>query len=327
MTTQSTKLTELTELTFTDRYKNATKELKKAGIKAYRNIQGCCRSCIGSDKFDNPTEPIIWHYGGQGNRIEFGGNFVYYSKTSDYVDSFYLNHANITPELATTILDIFADNGIVVEWDKSLSLCIEVKPMLSVPHRTEEEQAHLVNDLLTKHKLTYDEAFEWSYRKRQVFSKLWSLEYLESTLDDLLAQESKQRHLDKLRAIAADTERAYRAEQQRLQDLVVDNLPESLSTNTRFLMWLDTAKPVLKESDTVDKGIRLAILEQSLFEGQYEDSEAFAKLHYAKDYAKLPKWVTDEISWFSVSSSLKKDFVYKSQSWGLSTFVWKKENS
>jgi len=316
-------------LSFTDRYKNATKELKKVGVKTYRNVQGCCRSCIGSDKFDNPSEPILWHYGGQGNRITFDGDFVYHDKTNDYVSGFYLNHANITPELAETIITIFSDNGIVIEWDKSQHSCIEVKPMLSVPHRTEEEQAHLVNDLLTKYDLTYDEAFEWSYRKRDIFGKLWSLDYLESSLEDLLVEESKQRHLDRLQAIKADAQRVFKAEQQHLKDLVVDNLldnlPESLSTNTRLLAWLDTANPVLQESDTFDKGIRLAIIEHTMFQGEFEDEEAFAKLYYAKDYANLPQWVTEQLSWHNVAYKLRDKFVFKRQAWGLPTLVWKKD--
>lgn len=129
--------------TFETRFTQAMKDIRKAGILARRNVQSCCRSCYDPKIEEN--QPIIWHFGGQGNAILIEGDSVgwrvredsYYVRQGK-VDAFYLNHSNLVNddnELTTNgevVLAAFARNGIVVSWDKSQWSCLEIKVAESI---------------------------------------------------------------------------------------------------------------------------------------------------------------------------------------------------
>jgi len=318
----------MTKLTFEQRYTNASKELRKAGIRVYRNIMGCCRSCVGVDKIDNATEPILWHYGGQGNKISLSGDYVY-DDEGNYVSGIYLNHDNLTPELKDTLVAIFTQNGIVLDWDKSDSMCVVVKPKLSVEHRTDEEQAWLINTWLDKYKLTYSQMFEYSYRSRNFLDRFWSKSGAGYTEDWFEAQFSAKRtEIDD--QIQADKERAIREakreEQANLKERFIEALPE-FDTKERFLMWLDGEFPSqmsLSESDVADPS-RILSMEQARFVGEFKDREDFAQKHYAEDVARLPKWVLDELSWNNIAYTLARSthLILSKRGWNEPTFVWK----
>lgn len=104
------------------RFNNAMKAIRKSGIVARKNVMGCCRSCINLELADNV--PVIWHYGGQGNRTTISGDHATFS-------SMYFNHDNLVAngELTSAgqkVLEAFEANGIEVDWDKSASKCLEV---------------------------------------------------------------------------------------------------------------------------------------------------------------------------------------------------------
>lgn len=109
--------------TLEKRFDNAMKTIRKAGIVAKRNVMSCCRSCVDLGLADNV--PVLWHFGGQGNRNVITGNY------SDF-ESMYFNHDNLaTAEGLTSagqiVLKAFADNEIEIDWDKSPSKCLLVK--------------------------------------------------------------------------------------------------------------------------------------------------------------------------------------------------------
>ena len=105
------------------RFDKALKTIRKAGITAKRNVMGCCRSCIDLGLATNV--PVVWHYGGQGNRTSIVGNYADFN-------TMYFNHSNLVADGELTsagemVLKAFADNALEVEWDKSDSKCLQVK--------------------------------------------------------------------------------------------------------------------------------------------------------------------------------------------------------
>jgi len=57
------------QLSTKERFDIAMREIRSAGVVARRNIMTCCRSCYDAGVAE--TQPIIWHYGGQGQRLDF----------------------------------------------------------------------------------------------------------------------------------------------------------------------------------------------------------------------------------------------------------------
>jgi hypothetical protein len=111
------------------RFEQAMKEIRKQGVKARRNVPGCCSGCI--DLGVTEDTPIIWHFGGQGNhfKIEFDDAFLYYDRNHRSVEQVYFIHNGLTDENGITkaglaVLNTFGKHGIVVEWDESGSQCL-----------------------------------------------------------------------------------------------------------------------------------------------------------------------------------------------------------
>lgn len=114
-----------------NRFETAVKEIRKNGISVQRNVSGCCRGCISANQSEGESlKPIIWHYGGQGNRVTLDGDSLSYYKDSwtrgEDAEGMYFNHGNLSDEQKDSILAIFAKNQIVIDWDKSESDCIYV---------------------------------------------------------------------------------------------------------------------------------------------------------------------------------------------------------
>jgi len=310
--------------TFEERFKLATKQLKASGIKVYRNVQGCCRSCIGSDKFDNPTEPIIWHYGGQGSRITLDGDVVY-DKENGYVSHIYFNHDNLSDSHKEMLVNIFTLNGIVLDWDKSNAQCICVKPQLSVEHRTDEEQAHLVNEMLNKYSMTYDEMF--SYRNRQLFNSLWSLyisadgvveSWFKSQRDSIDAEAKRVAEYEERERVAKEQE----ALTERLLAVVKHNDIE------RFALWLRVTRVHLAESDIENAGVLLCALEEAGFVGAYSDLDDLAIEHYAEELKSIPKYFREKIRLSDIRYDLMQQvYTYgrKANRYSEPNYVWKRK--
>jgi hypothetical protein len=310
--------------TFEERFKLATKQLKASGVAVYRNVQGCCRGCIGSDKFDNPTVPIIWHYGGQGNRFKMEGDVVY-TADGGYESGIYFNHSNLTDSLKEIVVNIFTINGIVIDWDKSDSRCILVKPRESVEHRTLEEQAYLVNDMLNKYGLTYSEMF--NYRNKYLFESLWSVAVSADGVVESWFRSERE-------SIDAQAKRvAEQVERERLQ-LVQEGLREQLLAVVkhddvdRFALWLRVANITLEQSDVDNAGVLLVALEGERFVGAYSDLDDLALEHYGEDLKAIPKYFRDKIRVSDLRYDLMRE-VYthgrKASVWNEPSYVWKRK--
>lgn len=123
---------------FAERFDAAMKEIRKGKVVARRNVASCCRGCYVTGVADD--QPIIWHFGGQGNHFDVYADGAYY-RSSSYgfkkVEKIYFNHSNLVgPEGVTPagqlVLDAFANHGIVVEWDKTNSDCVAVNVQASL---------------------------------------------------------------------------------------------------------------------------------------------------------------------------------------------------
>ena len=143
-------MTKYTIDSFGHRFEMAMKEIRFSGIVAKRNVPGCCRSCASGEFNIADDQPIIWHYGGQGNRImiEDDGIFEYTCEAGGYsfatgnklsgmawpgkaYSSIYLNHDNLTDAQGLTlagqeVVRVFQKYGIVISWDQTGSKCIEI---------------------------------------------------------------------------------------------------------------------------------------------------------------------------------------------------------
>jgi len=123
---------------FATRFNAALKEIRKGKVVARRNIATCCRGCYDPEVAE--TQPIIWHYGGQGYHVdvaESGAYYRYMAYGRDEVDTLYFNHDNLTTADGLTpagqhVVDTFNKWGIVIKWDHSGGQCIEVNVKLSL---------------------------------------------------------------------------------------------------------------------------------------------------------------------------------------------------
>ena len=108
--------------TIQERYNKAVKQIRSAGIVVRRNVMGCCRSCIDLGLADEV--PVIWHYGGQGNRQVIEGDYVNFK-------TLYFSHDNMAngEELTDSgrrVIAAFEDNGFEVEWERNAYKTIRV---------------------------------------------------------------------------------------------------------------------------------------------------------------------------------------------------------
>ena len=118
------------------RFNNAMKEIRKEGIRARRNVTGCCRSCIGAQGKLPEDVPLIWHYGGQGNSFCFFEGVAYEAVDSwtygKPIQTAWFNHEELTDdddepnEYGQKVLSVFRKHGIVTDWNGTGGMCIGV---------------------------------------------------------------------------------------------------------------------------------------------------------------------------------------------------------
>ena len=136
-----------TPATLQERFNQAMKDIRKGGVKARRNVAGCCRSCISANTEHVEGDAVIWHYGGQGHAFGFksaNGKAYYRTDLDDAwrwhrapeIESVYFNHDGLVTDGAINekgqfVLDTFAKHGIVTDWDGSEFKCILVNFLLS----------------------------------------------------------------------------------------------------------------------------------------------------------------------------------------------------
>ena len=103
------------------------KEIRKSGVKAQRNVNGCCRGCIASGTLGaEPDQKIIWHFGGQGHRFMVYADGAYEPGWDGAeVDEVYFNHDNLDESEIAAIVAIFNKHGIAAS-NESLGYCIVI---------------------------------------------------------------------------------------------------------------------------------------------------------------------------------------------------------
>lgn len=306
--------------TLEERYKDAMRAITKMGVKTYRNVQGCCRSCIGNAKFDEPTTPILWNYGGQGNRIKFHGNYVM-DLDGYFVDNIYLYHSLITPLLTQSVMAIFQNHGIVAEWDGSEHSAIIIRPKLSVPNRDKFDQATLVNNLLNKYSLTYEQMFD-SYQGKRIFEKLWDKGFQDDQVEAVF--EDVKDSVDKKIAseIRWKAERAEREHQKALTETLLENLSGYAEVD-RLKAWLKTTNQQLSEFD-VKNPDTLIIMETQAYQGLFEGRIDFAKYEMRDSIDSLPDWAKISMDWIEVwRRELEQDYTYANADYH-NIYVWKR---
>jgi hypothetical protein len=113
------------------RFDEAMKEIRKSGVKARRNVPGCCSGCIDLGVIEDTA--IIWHFGGQGNhfKIDSDDSYLFYDRNQRSVEKVYFNHNGLIDENGITeagisVLNIFGKHGIVVEWPESSFQCLVI---------------------------------------------------------------------------------------------------------------------------------------------------------------------------------------------------------
>ena len=122
-------------------YRAAMLDIRRLGVTTRQNVKGCCRGCIAIDlDAERGGAPILWHYGGQGNRYTWRDGVAvlayrpaWLDKGEEVLDVLYLNHQGLTNpdtgkvnDLGRAVVAAFTANGLRVEWDGSETHCIEV---------------------------------------------------------------------------------------------------------------------------------------------------------------------------------------------------------
>lgn len=106
------------------RFDAAMKEIRKSGVRASRNVMGCCRSCISAES--DSSHKVIWHYGGQGNRFMVYADGAYEPGwDGDEVHEVYFNHDNLDESEIADIVAIFNKHEIAAS-NEGLSYCIVI---------------------------------------------------------------------------------------------------------------------------------------------------------------------------------------------------------
>jgi hypothetical protein len=105
-------------MTLEERLNKAFKDLRRQGIVVKRNVASCCQSCANLDLADEV--PVLWSFGGQGNRNVVSGDDYDYSDWG-------FNHGNLVSAEGLTdsgkrVLATLEANGIVVEWEDDQEL-------------------------------------------------------------------------------------------------------------------------------------------------------------------------------------------------------------
>lgn len=121
-------------MNYEDNIKLAMRTMRKRGGVARLNVMGCCRSCITADgtvwgDIDESLHeviPVVYHYGGQGNRIDW-----------DNDQYFYLNHDNKGAEMVTKCL---TECGVPYEWNGNEYTCVKVLIHDPLPTQDSDEE-------------------------------------------------------------------------------------------------------------------------------------------------------------------------------------------
>jgi len=299
-------LTELIPLE--TRFNTALKEIRKGGVKARRNVMGCCRSCsIGQDHVDDNT-PFIEHFGGQGNRFMLQDNYAYYvTGTSDPINKLYFSHDGLVKngqltEHGLMVIDTFERNGIVIDWDRTNSMSIVILMLDSVEQRTPHEQALMVNDLMDKYGLTAEQLLDPNYSiqranwhvydkgiSRYVFELRYTDEYIDTMakhIADAVATIAEQQRERDERIKLADNQIAINERHKTAIDAKF-----AVEDVDRIVHWLSITYPQ-QEFTFIDALASVIDAEERVYKGTYDNQQAVVEDLERMVIHNLPNWVT-----------------------------------
>lgn len=303
------------------RFDSALKDIRKAGITAQRNVMGCCRSCISGEGKHDETKPIIWHFGGQGNRFIIEGNRgYYYGENGGELAKVYFNHDNLHNEDGTVnaygqrVLDILNQYGLVYDEDFSPHRTLTINLRESIPHRTDEEQAWLIENAYTKYNL-----HEWAttyYHVNRFIYDVWDKTHkTDEEWDEYFAKVRADLDESERRAREADEARARRDKARSIKGIIIERAGEGATLSETqldlFTKWLEADLYNLKDEDTQPFGVssRVNSFLQDYI-GQYDSFEDFFDAHLA-GWRTLPNWAKENIQTSSVwREQFGKGFFY-----------------
>ena len=101
----------------------AFRTIRAGGVYASLGVNGCCRSCIWSEKdLEWKAKPVLWFYKGQGNTLSYddNGNLASHSRI-------YLNHnGGLYPKDIAHCVEVLKECGLDAEWNGDETHCIVV---------------------------------------------------------------------------------------------------------------------------------------------------------------------------------------------------------
>lgn len=318
-------------ITFENRFNNALKEIRRKGVKARRNVMGCCRGCVIGDGYNENT-PFIEHYGGQGNKFMLDGNHAYYVSGNDYkpIDAIYFSHDNLVTdgeinEFGRIVLDTFDYYGIVIDWDKSDGMSIIVKPLVSIPHRTPHEEALLVNTLMDRYNLTAEQLLEHNYAYTTITPMLYELKYTDEYLDGIAKRireavdeaEERMRNANEANAKRQEQLRINEEHQLRLSEIYPpeDTLypPKRVE---RTVMFIEATRPLMEFSG--DELAEMVEYEAVMFMNSYSDSKRMVDDLLFHEIEALPEWAS--VSYWDAEQKLRNNHLIRHTN--RTYFVW-----
>lgn len=129
--------TQTTTKPLADRYREAMRDLRRAGFCVRNNIKKCCRSCVNESDFptwdEKASQPLLWTFGGQGSAVTIYGDTAY--GPAYPVERQYINHDNLDAEVWEIAKAIYDQHGIHVEWNGEQHQCITLDYTKSVDQK------------------------------------------------------------------------------------------------------------------------------------------------------------------------------------------------
>lgn len=110
--------------TMQKRYRKATNDIRRNGVKFRTNVRACCRSCITEEQLgiQEGDTNYGYTYGGQGSAVSISGNKAYYQSDKSPAEEIYINYGSL--DAGRIIQDAFVKNGFNVEWDGDGHSCV-----------------------------------------------------------------------------------------------------------------------------------------------------------------------------------------------------------
>jgi hypothetical protein len=93
--------------------KTALKVIRQAGITARMNVRSCCRGCVDLGLASNV--PVIWHFGGQGNKINWDNDPDEVSFSHDGM----VEQDGVLTDSGRIVWEAFTNVGLKIDWDKT----------------------------------------------------------------------------------------------------------------------------------------------------------------------------------------------------------------